>query len=275
MHAMHARLPVNFVLEERLERYADAIEKQPAVYRGCWTRACWPLGKSGNGFDEVRVDLGCGKGAFIVESARREPNVLFVGIDAEPLCMAYAAQRIMEADLRNAVVVPLQGDALQRIFAPGEVSTIHLNFPTPYPRKRDAARRLVSLERLIEYREVLANSGTLRLRTDSQPLRDFALTQLDLAGYRIVHSSEDERAEHPDEPSSEYEERLCAAGAHVLALWASPANKPVCSEQTASLSLVDYLPEDLFEGRYVPHGMEQTIVNLRRQKERAARGGRA
>lgn len=273
MHAMHARLPVNFVLEERLERYADAIEKQPSTYRGRWAQACWPLGKDQGSFDEVRVDLGCGKGAFIVESARRAPNVLFVGVDAEPLCMAYAAQHIMEAGLRNAVVVPAQGDALPRIFAPGEVSTIYLNFPTPYPRKRDAARRLVSLERLIDYREVLADSGMLRLRTDSQPLRDFTLTQLNLAGYRVVRSSEDERAERPEEPVSEYEARLCAAGACVLALCASPANRPVRNEQTASLSLVDYLPEDLFEGRYVPHGMEQTVLNLRRQKERAARGG--
>lgn len=279
MHAMHARLPVHFVLEERLERYADAIETQPESYRGRWAQACWPMGARGTdqqpqmAFEEVRVDLGCGKGAFIVESARREPNVLFVGIDAEPLCMAYAAQHVMEVGLRNAVVVPAVADALPRIFAPGEVARIHLNFPTPYPRKRDAPRRMVALERLLEYRRVLARGATVRLRTDSQPLRDFFLTQLELAGYRVTHSCEDERAEHPDDPSSEYERRLVAQGAPVLGVWATPTDDPAPAhvEQTASLSLVDYLPDDLFAGRYVPHGMQQTIVNLRNQR----RGGRA
>ena len=72
MHGMHARLPKHFVLEERLERYADAIELRPAVWRGRWAEACWPLGAQDEGrFREVRLDLGCGKGAFVVEAARR------------------------------------------------------------------------------------------------------------------------------------------------------------------------------------------------------------
>ncbi len=271
---MHARLPKHFVLEERLERYADAIEVCPTSFRGRWAHACWPLEEPsadgatlrGASFGEVRVDLGCGKGGFVTESARRTPDVLFVGVDAEPLCMAYTAQHIVEEGLRNAVVVPALGDALPRIFAPGEVSVIHLNFPTPYPRKRDASRRLVALERLLDYRRVLAPGGTVRLRTDSQPLRDFTLTQLAIAGYEVVYASEDERADHPDEPASEYERRLCSQGATVLGLWATPGAQPDDLTQTASLSLVDYLPKDLFEGGYVPHGMEQTVYNLRRRK---------
>ena len=196
MHAMYARLPKHFVLEERLERYADAIEVRPWAYRGRWAEACWPVGepRDGGAFAQVRVDLGCGKGAFLVASAVREPDVLFVGMDAEPLCIAYAAQHIMEAELANAVVVPAQADVLPRVFGPGEVEVIHLNFPTPYPRKKDAKQRMFALERLLEYREVLAPGGTVRLRTDSQPLRDFFLTQLEAAGYEVVRQFEDERA---------------------------------------------------------------------------------
>lgn len=267
MHAMHARLPVNFVLEERLTKYADAIEVRPTSFRGHWAEACWPLGVDGS-FTEMRIDLGCGKGAFIVESARREPNVLFVGVDAEPLCMAYAAQHIMEANLQNAIVIPARADALPQLFAPGEASIIHLNFPTPYPRKRDASQRLVAAERLVEYREILAADGSLRLRTDSQPLLDFTLLQLQQTGYRVTHVWQDERIEVPDAATSEYEERLVEQGAKVLGVWATPTSRPASPGQHGSLSLVDYLPEDLFEGRYVPHGMEQTIVNLRNQRKR-------
>ena len=61
-HALHARLPKNFVLEERLERYGRVIELDPAAWRGRWARACAPLGSAP--FTEVRLDLGCGKGGF-------------------------------------------------------------------------------------------------------------------------------------------------------------------------------------------------------------------
>jgi len=270
MHGMHARLPKNFVLEERLERYADAIELEPVLLAGRWGEACWPLDPQhdGTAFKEVRLDLGCGKGAFLVESAQRNPQVLYVGMDVEPLCIAYAAQHIMEAGLRNAVVVPGKGDAVCQAFGPQELSCLYVNFPTPYPRKKEAHRRLVVLERLLEYRRVLAPGATLQLRTDSQPLRDFTLAQLDLAGYEVLWSSEDERSERPDDPTSEYEDRLTEAGAKVLSIWATPGEDPGAVEQTASLSLVDYLPDDLFDGEYVPHGMQGTITNLRNRHRR-------
>lgn len=270
MHGMHARLPKNFVLEERLERYADAIELRPAAYAGCWAEACWPVGAPGAGrFREVRLDLGCGKGHFAAESAAREGDVLFVCVDAEPLCIAYAAQRACEAGLANMVVVPGAGDQVARMFGPSELALIHLNFPTPYPRKKESAKRLVILERLLEYRRVLAPGGQVVLKTDSQPLRDFALTQFALAGYDVVWASDDARAARPDDPSSEYEERLTAQGACVYGLAATPGADPGPVEQTAPLSLVDYLPTDLTGLGYVPHGMQGTVTNLRNRAIRA------
>lgn len=262
MHGMHARLPKNFVLEERLERYADAIELRPASLAGRWAEACLPLG-SDHPFTEVRLDLGCGKGHFSVASAKREPDVLFVGIDAEPICIAYSAQKAIEEELHNLVLVPGTGEQVVDMFGPGEVSRIHLNFPTPYPRKKESHRRLVILERLLEYRRILTPGGEVMLKTDSQPLRDFALTQFELAGYEVTWQSDDARGERPDDPSSEYEERLSAQGACVYAVTATPGADPGQVEQTASLSLVDYLPSDLQNLDYVPHGMQGTVVNLR------------
>ena len=134
-HGMHARLPRNFVLEERLERYARAIELAPQDWRGRWAAACAPLDAAP--YREVRLDLGCGKGAFAVESARREPDVLFVAMDSEPICVAYAAQRVCESGLPNVIVVPGTGMRVREFFSPGELSCIYLNFPTPFPRKRE------------------------------------------------------------------------------------------------------------------------------------------
>lgn len=266
MHGMHARLPKNFVLEERLERYADAIELVPSSLAGHWAEACHPLDGESGAYREVRLDLGCGKGHFCVASAKSEPDVLFVGIDAEPICIAYCAQKAMEENLPNMVLVPGTGEQVTSMFAPGEIARVHLNFPTPYPRKKEASKRLVSLERLMDYRRILAPGGTVLLKTDSQPLRDFALTQLEIAGYEVVWASDDARGERPNDPTSEYEERLSAQGACVFALEATPGPEPEHVEQTASLSLVDYLPDQLDGLSYVPHGMQGTVTNLRNRK---------
>jgi tRNA (guanine-N7-)-methyltransferase len=270
MHALHARLPKNFVLEERLERYADAIEPSPSRYAGRWAEACHPPSPEGGlaHFDEVRLDMGCGKGSFTVEAARREKNVLFVGIDLEPICIAYAAQKAVESKLDNVVFVPGVADKLCSYFAAGEVSRVYLNFPTPFPRKKDAAGRLTHLDNLLRYRKVLADGGSVLLKTDSYPLWGFSKTQFELAGYRVDWEATDARRDRPDDPMSWYEERLSAQGATVFATLATPAREPVRNadgtvEQTASLSLVDYLPEDLSTMDYVPHGMQGTVTNLR------------
>ena len=270
MHALHARLPKNFVLEERLERYADSIEASPERWAGQWAEACHPLDadRDRTSFDEVRLDMGCGKGAFTVEAAAAEKSVLFVGIDFEPICIAYAAQKAEESGLDNVIFSPGVADKVTTYFAEGELSRIYLNFPTPFPRKKEAAQRLTHLDNLLRYRKILAPGATVLLKTDSYPLWGFSRTQFELAGYDIVWESDDARAERPNDPVSWYEERLSAQGATVYAIEATPAREPKRAadgtvEQTASLSLIDYLPEDLSTMTYVPHGMQGTVTNLR------------
>ena len=71
---MHARMPKNFVLDQRIERAADAIETNAAAYRGHWAEACWPLAGGGEDpgaptrFAHVHLDLGCGKGCLLYTS---------------------------------------------------------------------------------------------------------------------------------------------------------------------------------------------------------------
>ena len=147
MGSTRARTPKNFVLDERLERYRDAIEYIPAAYAGNWAQACWPLdphadSTSPRSFREVRLDLGCGKGSYLVAAAQAEPDVLFIGIDMQPVCIAYASQRVIEAGIKNALLIPGSGEKLSHMFAPGEIASITLNFPTPHPanaRQRSAS----------------------------------------------------------------------------------------------------------------------------------------
>lgn len=284
MGSTRARTPKNFMLDERLERYRDAIEYLPASYAGRWAEACRPLGAGGaDRFREVRLDLGCGKGSFLAAAAAAEPDVLFIGVDVQPVCIAYAAQRIVESGVRNALVVPGSGERLAHMFAPGELGAITLNFPTPHPRKREAGERLTTVDHLLAYRPLLAEGGTVTLRTDSEPLYDYSRPQFEAAGYRALWTSGDTRAEHPGIPWSEYEERLAEQGARVCGICAQPGPEPDARLVEAGRermldSLYDYIPEDLYEGSYIPHGMDFAIRNFRNRQRnaelRARRAGR-
>jgi tRNA (guanine-N7-)-methyltransferase len=201
-----------------------------------------------------------------MQEAARNPDTLYVALDGEPICIAYTAQHVMEAGLSNVVVVPALGSQVTSIFGPGEVHAVTLNFPTPFPRKRDASKRLVILDRLLDYQQILASDGTVLLKTDSYPLWRFAQTQFALAGYQTLWLSEDARAERPDDVTTEYEQRLAAQGATVYAIEARPGGTPATLNQPISLSLVDYLPQDLESMDYVPHGMQGSVTNLRNRR---------
>ena len=267
---MHARTPKHFVLEERLERYARAIELAPAAYAGRWAEACAPLGREP--FGTVKLDLGCGKGEWLCEAAAAEPDVLWLGLDAEPMCIAYAAQHVCETGLPNAVLLPWNGLRVDEVFGAGELAAIHLNFPTPFPRRKEARKRLVAAARLMAYRPLLAYGGYLELRTDSEPLFAFAQAQLPLAGWELSWATDDDRAERPRAPQSEYERKLAAQGATVHALRAVPGAAPRAFAEPEPESLMDYLPADLtaLDGVYVPHGMARAVVNFRNRDLRRA-----
>lgn len=285
MGLTHIRTPKNFVLEERLERYGAVIEQEPERYRGRWAHACWPLGAAEapatddaewlRAFRSVHLDLGCGKGSYLIACAQREPDALFIGMDTEPICVAYSAQYITEAGLANAVVLPRGAAATGRIFAAGELAAITLNFPTPYPKSRHAERRLTHIDHLLRYRALLAPGGTVTLRTDSAPLFEYSIPQFEAAGYRLLWTSRDVRAERPGFPETEYECRTVERGAAILGICATPGAAPreerIQAARAAEQSLVAYLPYDLDSLGYVPLGMEGAVTNLRNRERKGRR----
>lgn len=271
MGAVHVRTPKNFVLEERLERYANAIETNPEAYAGNWREACAPAG--GAPFTRLHLDLGCGKGTYLVEQARREPDTLFIGMDQEPICIAYAAQKICEQGLSNALVLPRGAASLPQLFAAGELDAITINFPTPQPKAKYAKKRLVHVDHLMLYRPLFAAGATVTLRTDSKPLRDYALGQFAAAGYDTLWVSDDVRRDHPEHPETEYERRTREMGAVVYGICATPGAHPSDDVLTAGhmqeQSLACYLPDNLDELTYVPLGMEEAVENFKTAPARA------
>ncbi len=265
MRTAASRLPKGFSLAERLAACASNFEADPKSRAGQW-RFWAPEGRRRETpYAQVVLDLGCGKGEYTVACAAERPDTLFVGLDVDGVCAMRAAECAIAAGVPNAVFVLHDDSNLAETFAAGELSAILLNFPTPFPKKKKASYRLTYFERLLAYRELLTPGAAVRLRTDSMPLRDFSLTQLEIAGYDLQWNTDDVRALFPDEPWSAYERKLVAQGAPVcgFAAMPKPGPAPENPQQTAPLSLVSYLPENIEELAYVPHGMQGCIDNMK------------
>ena len=254
------RKPTNLHLT--LQRFAAPIVEDPQLHCGSW-RDLMP------GAREVRLDLGCGKGSFIAEAAAAEPDVLFVGVDLSETCVARSAQKVCEAGLKNVRLIIDDASSIDRFFGEGELDRIYLNFNSPFPKKKYAAKRLTYLDHLLRYRLLLKEDGMLDLRTDNVLYWEFSLGQLEIANYNIVQRTDDlhaDAAAFNTVLSSEYDTRTVARGAHVRCLHAGPGPALEHYQQTTKLGLTEYLPEDLSTFDEVPYGMEDTFTNMRNRK---------
>lgn len=268
MRTPRSRLSKGFSLEKRLVACDQALELYPGIWRGKWNK--WGYGKP---YKHLILDLGCGKGEYTVACAKLYPQTLFIGLDTEVICAIRGAECALAQHVPNAVFVCANDPDLTDLFAPDELNGILLNFPTPYPKKKKAPLRLTYLDRLLTYRKILAPDAILRLRTDSFPLRDFSLTQLELAGYKLTWQSDEVRKLFPDEPLSAYEKKLTAKGNPVYGFEATLGPLPEHIEQTAPLSLVSYLPENIEDLEYIPHGMQGCVANMRGRRANRRKKG--
>lgn len=281
----HIRKPK--LIESRLRNHAAFVASDPRTCAGRWRELR-------EGVEELHVDLGCGKGIWTTRVAYANPTALMVGIDIEPMCVSFAAERAAIGGVEssgqsasadsgftpayNTVFTIGSAADLVDFFAPGEIDVLHLNFPTPFPRKKETLKRVTCIDRLIEYRELLGERGEVRLKTDHQPLFDYTIEQLVCAGYDITWQARDllgddaacEGAAPSDLLQSGYEERLVAAGAYVHAAHAVVGNAPGRYDGGERVSLYEYLPDDLESIGYVPLGMEDALFNMknRRRSER-------
>lgn len=164
--------------EQRLNWYKEYYVSNPWKMRGHW-RELMPQAK------RVHLDLGCGKGIWTTRVAKEFPNDLFIGIDYERMCVSFAVERAAKESLSNIFFMHDSAHGIESLFLPGEIDVVHINFPTPFPRKKEALNRITDSRRLMAYRTFLGESGTFHVKTDSQPFFDWTLEQLELAGYQL------------------------------------------------------------------------------------------
>ncbi len=235
-------------LEPRMEACARWQEKQPTAWKGRWQEKL-------PGAKEVRLEIGCGKGRFTVETARREPDVLFLAVERIPDALVTAMERAKDLDLHNVVFICDDAALLSDWFAPGEIDRMYINFCDPWPSKKHAKRRLTHEGFLKSYRAILAEQGQIHFKTDNKPLFEFSLTQFPRAGYQLSEVTFDLHADDPDVVMTDFEAVFHEQGVKINRCVGTLTALPEQLGEEPKLGLLDYWNE----GDPIPRGLDKYV----------------
>ena len=191
----------------------DWVIDEPERFKGKWESV----------FGEKRplfLEVGMGKGRFLMDMARLHPERNYVGIEMYDSVLLRALQKREELEeagekFSNLVFIRVDARLLPEIFEKDEVDGIYLNFSDPWPKERHAKRRLTSRQFLERYDKILAPEGTVEFKTDNRPLFEFSLEEVQEAGWVLDASTFDL---HHDAKlmegnvMTEYEEKFSQAG---------------------------------------------------------------
>ena len=159
----------------------------------------------------ICLEIGMGKGKFILEMALKYPNVNFVGVEKYSSVASVAIKRIRELKPTNLKVLIMDAINLSDVLA-GKIDTIYLNFSDPWPKERHAKRRLTSLNYLQSYDKLFKGQKHIIMKTDNADLFQFSLESFKEYGYKIKRISYDLHSEALDNVETEYEEKFSKKG---------------------------------------------------------------
>lgn len=131
----------------------------------------------------IHIEIGMGKGKFIHTMAKLHPEINYVGIEKYSSVLLRAIQKMEEEELPNLKFIRMEAEDITKVFGAHEVDKIYLNFSDPWPKDRHAKRRLPSKEFLARYDVILKPDSRLEFKTDNRGLFDFAVEELEPAGW--------------------------------------------------------------------------------------------
>lgn len=187
---------------------SEYVIQEPAACKGHWSEVFEAPG-------ELHIEVGMGKGRFIHEMAKRNPHIHYIGIEMYSSVLLRALQKMEAEPLENLKFLCVDARTLEDIFDKGEVDHIYLNFSDPWPKDRHAKRRLPSRQFLARFDQILKPDGRLSFKTDNRELFDFAVEELEPAGWKAEVITYDLHADAKlceGNVMTEYEEKFSSKG---------------------------------------------------------------
>lgn len=189
--------------KEIIMEEADSLIKDPFPYRGKW-------GEYFKNDNPIYVEIGMGKGKFIIENAMKYPDINFIGIEKYDSVIVKAIQKL-DCKLDNLVFVRADALMIDNIFD-HEISCIYLNFSDPWPKKRHHFRRLSSKIFLDKYEKIFKDKREIEMRTDNRDLFQYSLVSYSEHGYILKDVSLNLHEDDMPLITTEYEDKFSKDG---------------------------------------------------------------
>ena len=182
---------------------SNYLVKNPLEYKGKWNKLF-------NNNNPIYIEIGMGKGKFIIDNAINYPNINFIGIEKYDSVIAKALQKV-PLGLNNLVMVRLDALNIDELFL-HEIDKIYLNFSDPWPKNRHHLRRLSSSMFLDKYDSIFKDKKVIEMRTDNRELFQYSLVSFSEKGYTLEKVSLDLHKDEMPEITTEYEDKFSNEG---------------------------------------------------------------
>lgn len=172
------------------------LVKNPCDYKGKWNHLF-------NNDNPLEIEIGTGKGKFIISLAKNNPNINYIGIEKYDTPLVGAVKRLEGLDLPNLRLICFDAININDIFDK-EVDKLYLNFSDPWPKKKHAKRRLSSPNFLEKYDLIFKNEKKIQMKTDNDSLYEYSMESFISNGYDVIKTD----TNYLDEFTTEYEDKF-------------------------------------------------------------------
>ena len=190
-------------LEERLARCESITVLEPTEMKGKWK----------NGDRPLHLEIGCGKGQFACQIAKRHPNINFIAVEKSANVIVAGCEKALEQGIKNLIFVKCSAEYLRCYLPQNSIERLYLNFSCPFPKKKYASHRLTAINFLKVYETFLKRDAEIHFKTDNRALFEFSLEQLSQYGYSFKNVSLDlHNSDFEGNIVTEYEQKFVSLG---------------------------------------------------------------
>lgn len=216
-------------IDKRIEQCSDVLATNPSSIKGKWK----DFFENDN---PIYLEIGCGKGRFILTHASNNPNINYIGIELEPSALIIATEKAQTMDLDNLIFINYDANKLNDIFLDDEISRLYLNFSDPWPARKYEKRRLTHTHFLEIYDKILCKNAQIHFKTDNQHLFEFSLEQFTRNSWYLQNLSLDLHKTNRVNVMTEYEEKFSNLGFRINRVEAVRIeDKPIYQEVTEEI----------------------------------------
>ena len=163
-----------------------------------------------NNDNNIEIEIGTGKGKFIISKAIENPNINYIGIEKYDSPLVSAVRKLENIDIKNLKLICFDASNINDIFDK-EIYKIYLNFSDPWPKKRHEKRRLSSKSFLEKYDNIFEDKKRIQMKTDNDGLYEYSLISFEENGYEILKTD----TNYKDIFTTEYEDKFMSIGKNI------------------------------------------------------------